>query len=99
MFGQILNKQKQMIKSICLVEGMLDFLSSRRNVGFSSSIANVRGTCVEFDLFFEVCIGSCLENPCFLKNKRKHSDLPSSLVAVSRLDLLYVSENRGFGIL
>ena len=33
------------------------------------------------------------------KKQQKNSDLTSRLVAVSRLDLLYVSESRGCGIL
>ena len=35
----------------------------------------------------------------FLKTKKNRSDLTSRLAVVSRLDLLFVSENIGFGIL
>ena len=39
------------------------------------------------------------ESLSFLNIKKKRSDLTSRLSAVSCLDLLYVSENRGFGIM
>ena len=48
-------------------------------------------------LFFEVYLGVFWEIPDFLKTKKNRSEIASSFPAVARLDLSYVSENKGFG--
>ena len=47
--------------------------------------------------FFEVYLGVFWEIPDFLKTKKNRSEIASSFPAVARLDLSYVSENKGFG--
>ena len=59
-------------------------------------------------LFFEVYLDIFLRNPRFFplifsffflswKQKKNRSEIASSFPAVARLDLSYVSENKGFG--
>ena len=62
-----------------------------------------------FALMFKICVYHVFLFVCsfycswgvldVLRTTTYGSDLTSRLAAVSRLDLLYVSENRGFGIL
>ena len=49
-------------------------------------------------LCFEVYLGICVDKSPFLsKTKKNRSEIASSFPAVARLDLSYVSENKGFG--
>ena len=52
----------------------------------------------ETALIFWSVFRSCFwEIPDFLKTKKNRSEIASSFPAVARLDLSYVSENKGFG--
>ena len=78
--------------------GMLDF---RRLGGILSLVLpnrHIRGTFVGVCTYFLKCVQARFWKFLdFLKTKKNRSGLTSRLAAVSRLDLLYVSENRGFG--
>ena len=87
-----------MLGSRCLGV-MLDF---RRPDGILSLVLpnrHVRGTCFGVCTYFLKCVWACFEEILdLLKIKKNRSDLTSRLAAVSRLDLLYVSESSRFSI-
>ena len=88
--------------------GMLDFrrptgmLGSRGPDGILSLVLpnrHIRGTFFGVCTYFLKCVQARFWKFLdFLKTKKNRSGLTSRLAAVSRLDLLYVSENSRFGI-
>ena len=79
-----------------------DMLDSGRAIflSFVLAIRHIGGTCFGVCTNFKVRIVLFLGKfIMFIKIKKNRSDLTSRLAAVSRLDLLYVSGNRGVGIL
>ena len=80
--------------------GMLDYRRPDDILSLVLPNRHIRGTFFGVCTYFLKCVQARFWKFLdFLKTKKNRSGLTSRLAAVSRLDLLYVSENRGFGIL